>query len=209
MLFQYFCSISITVQIVALRHGFVNIPKSRSLLCKEGVNKNCGDVQYEPQSVEGRKGFPQYGPMDGQIASAGVRRFKQLDEYDTGNNTRWYMQNVEFTAVNGTHVHKIFRWKFTASHSTTVFKFYLSNQNYTTAGLLTRSAMNTNPFCEKELNGSRPNRTISIPCLIRIEDLILFTERPGLILSTWDIADTANAFYQVIDFIATIIPLEL
>ncbi|XP_031633636.1 uncharacterized protein LOC116347246 [Contarinia nasturtii] len=209
MLYIYFCLLSIPVVIEAVNisyhHGFVSSPKSRALLCQEHINKNCGDVQYEPQSVEGPKGFPLYGPMDGKIASAGVRRFRQLDEYDTENNSsRWNIQHIKFISTNETHVQQTFTWEFTARHSTTVFKFYLSNQNYTTADLLTRSVLNTNPFCEKDLMGSKPNRTISIPCFIRIDDLIPFTKTAGVILSTWDIADTTNAFYQVIDFIATI-----
>ena len=55
----------------AMAHGYVNGPESRSMLCKAGVNTDCGGVQYEPQSLEGLKGFPAAGPADGQIASAG------------------------------------------------------------------------------------------------------------------------------------------
>lgn len=54
----------------ASAHGYVESP-SRSFLCKQGVNVNCGPVQYEPQSVEGIGGFPQLGPSDGQIAGVG------------------------------------------------------------------------------------------------------------------------------------------
>lgn len=55
----------------ASAHGYVESPASRSYLCKQGVNVNCGPIQYEPQSVEGIGGFPQLGPSDGQIAGAG------------------------------------------------------------------------------------------------------------------------------------------
>ena len=61
----------------ASAHGYVESPASRSYLCKQGVNVNCGPVQYEPQSVEGIGGFPQLGPSDGQIAGAG--HFPALD----------------------------------------------------------------------------------------------------------------------------------
>lgn len=42
----------------ASAHGYVESPASRSYLCKQGVNVNCGPIQYEPQSVEGIGGFP-------------------------------------------------------------------------------------------------------------------------------------------------------
>ncbi|WP_193387170.1 lytic polysaccharide monooxygenase, partial [Bacillus cereus] len=58
----------------AYAHGFVEKPGSRSALCSPtygALNVNCGSVMYEPQSLEAPKGFPQGGPVDGQIASAG------------------------------------------------------------------------------------------------------------------------------------------
>ena len=30
-------------------HGYLDGPKSRALLCKEGANLNCGSIVYEPQ----------------------------------------------------------------------------------------------------------------------------------------------------------------
>ncbi|MEI7199189.1 lytic polysaccharide monooxygenase [Pectobacterium parvum] len=67
---------------ISPRHGFVNNPPSRAFLCSAGggnLNKNCGGVQYEPQSVEGSKGFPSAGPKDGEIASGGKLSFNELN----------------------------------------------------------------------------------------------------------------------------------
>lgn len=39
-------------------HGYTDLPISRQKLCQNGTVTNCGDIQWEPQSVEGPKGFP-------------------------------------------------------------------------------------------------------------------------------------------------------
>lgn len=54
----------------AQSHGYTNLPPSRQALCANGTVTNCGDIQYEPQSVEGPKGFPASGPADGTICAA-------------------------------------------------------------------------------------------------------------------------------------------
>ncbi|MFT4693703.1 MAG: putative carbohydrate-binding protein with CBM5 and CBM33 domain, partial [Francisella sp.] len=40
-----------------LAHGYVESPASRAALCKTGENSNCGNIQYEPQSIEAPDGF--------------------------------------------------------------------------------------------------------------------------------------------------------
>src|SRR6185437_3532991 len=69
---------------VAQAHGYTTNPVSRSSLCATGVVKNCGDIQYEPQSVEGPKNFPAAGPADGKICAGGIARFAQLDDPRAG-----------------------------------------------------------------------------------------------------------------------------
>src|SRR4051794_29805544 len=53
-------------------HGYTDQPLSRQKMCAAngGTVANCGDIQWEPQSVEGPKGFPAAGPADGRICSA-------------------------------------------------------------------------------------------------------------------------------------------
>jgi chitin-binding protein len=41
----------------ALAHGYVSSPPSRQALCASGDVKNCGPIEFEPQSVEGPKGL--------------------------------------------------------------------------------------------------------------------------------------------------------
>ena len=111
----------------ASAHGYVESPASRSFLCKQGVNVNCGPVQYEPQSVEGIGGFPQLGPSDGQIAGAG--HFPALDAQSVD---RW----KKVTLNGGTNT---FKWKLTAPHSTKEWKYYITKKDWNPNKPLTRS----------------------------------------------------------------------
>ncbi len=56
-------------------HGYTDLPVSRQKLCQNGGVSNCGAIQWEPQSVEGPKGFPAAGPADGKLCSAGNASF--------------------------------------------------------------------------------------------------------------------------------------
>ncbi|EOO21201.1 lytic polysaccharide monooxygenase [Bacillus cereus] len=160
----------------ASAHGYVESPASRSYLCKQGVNVNCGPVQYEPQSVEGIGGFPQLGPSDGQIAGAG--HFPALDVQAVD---RW----KKVTLNGGMNT---FKWKLTAPHSTKEWKYYITKKDWNPNMPLTRSSLDLVPFYVK--NDGTVTHEANVP-----------TDRSGyhLILAVWEIADTGNVFYQVID----------
>ncbi|MGG0813605.1 lytic polysaccharide monooxygenase [Paenibacillus alvei] len=166
----------------AFGHGYVEGPASRAALCKTGQNKNCGAVQYEPQSLEALKGFPSAGPADGKIASANGA-FPELDEQSA---TRW-------TKVNITPGQNTFNWKLTAAHATTSWKYYITKENWNANAKLTRDSFDLTPFCSVNYGGVRPPFTYSDTCNV--------PNRTGyhVILAVWEIADTANAFYNVID----------
>ena len=53
-------------------HGYISSLFGRAFGCRTKANSGCGNVQYEPQSVEGPDRFPETGPADGAIASAGA-----------------------------------------------------------------------------------------------------------------------------------------
>ncbi|MCS3431117.1 lytic polysaccharide monooxygenase [Klebsiella sp. BIGb0407] len=168
------------------RHGYINSPPSRAFLCSgsgNNVNKMCGPVQYEPQSVEGLKGFPETGPMDGKIASGGNANFDALNEQSP---TRWSKTKVN----SGKNT---FSWTLTAAHRTTSWRFFITKQNWDPTTPLERSDFDLTPFCEQFDNGKMPASKVKINCNV--------PERQGyqVILGVWDIDDTANAFYQVID----------
>lgn len=173
---------SITTDIKPM-HGYIDSPASRAYLCSMLENKNCGPIEYEPQSVEGRKGFPQRGPADGKIASAGVGMFKQLDEQSV---TRW-------TKVNMRSGENVFHWTLTAPHSTTGWEYFITKQDWDPNLPLSRAAFELQPFCSRFDGGAVPAREVTMKCNVPY--------RTGyqVILGVWTIADTSNAFYQVID----------
>ncbi|PRX71701.1 chitin-binding protein [Cohnella sp. SGD-V74] len=165
----------------ASAHGYVDSPSSRAILCKNNVNTDCGAIVYEPQSLEAPKGWPNAGPADGKIASAGGV-FPKLDEQSA---TRW-------AKVNVTPGPTTFTWKLTAAHSTASWKYYITKPDWDPNAPLSRASFDLTPFCNLPYSG-QPPFTFSHTCDIPV--------RTGyhVILAVWEIADTANAFYNVID----------
>jgi chitin-binding protein len=169
-------------------HGYTDLPISRQKLCANGTVTGCGDIQYEPQSVEGPKGFPAAGPADGQICNGGLSRFAQLSSPTTPSGGAW-----PTTRVTGGQTYT-FRWQFTAMHATTDFKYYVTKQGWNQNHPLSRSDLNLTPFLTVPYNGQRPPATLS-------HSGTLPTGLSGhhVILAVWTIADTGNAFYACSD----------
>lgn len=166
----------------ASAHGYVDSPASRGYLCKLGQNTNCGAIIYEPQSLEAPKGFPAAGPADGKIASANGA-FPELDQQSA---TRW--AKVNMNSGNNT-----FKWTLTAAHATATWKYYITKPNWDPNQPLARAQFDLTPFCSFNDGGKRPPNSVSHSCNV--------PARSGyhVILAVWEIADTANAFYNVID----------
>ncbi|WP_049577873.1 lytic polysaccharide monooxygenase auxiliary activity family 9 protein, partial [Nonomuraea sp. SBT364] len=89
----------------ALAHGYVNSPPSRQAHCAQGRVPNCGDIIYEPQSVEGPKGQ--------RNCHGGVGRFAQLSD----ESKPWPVTSVGST-VN-------FNWRLTVQHATSTWEYYI------------------------------------------------------------------------------------
>ncbi|WP_394433773.1 lytic polysaccharide monooxygenase auxiliary activity family 9 protein [Streptomyces sp. SGAir0957] len=168
-------------------HGYTDLPISRQKLCANGTVANCGNIQWEPQSVEGPKGFPASGPADGQICSGNHGEFGQLNAAKQPNGQAW-----PTTKVTGGQNYT-FRWQFTARHSTTDFRYYVTKNGWDESKPLTRAALNTTPFLTVPYSG-QPPATLS-------HSGALPTGKSGhhVILAVWTIADTANAFYACSD----------
>jgi predicted carbohydrate-binding protein with CBM5 and CBM33 domain len=88
-------------------HGYISAPPSRQALCARGVVANCGEIQYEPQSVEAPKGST--------LCSGGNARFAVLD--DTSRN--WPATAVGSSAT--------FSWTLTARHATSTWQYFIGN----------------------------------------------------------------------------------
>ncbi|MCD0445329.1 lytic polysaccharide monooxygenase [Glycomyces sp. A-F 0318] len=176
-------AVSASMAALAWGHGYTSDPPSRSALCASGEVADCGAISYEPQSVEGPKGFPAAGPADGDICSAGHDAFAELDDPRGGN---WPATPVDAGA-------ETFTWTMTVAHSTATFDYYITNDSYDPTRPLTRGMLDLQPFASFEMGGAQPDHVMS-------HDVTL-PDRSGrqLILSVWNIADTANAFYSCID----------
>ncbi|MGW5955684.1 lytic polysaccharide monooxygenase [Bacillus mycoides] len=169
----------------AYAHGFVEKPGSRSALCSPTygpLNVNCGSVMYEPQSLEAPKGFPQAGPIDGQIASAGGKFGGILDQQTAD---RWFKNTI-------TGGENTFTWKYTAPHLTSKWHYYITKKGWNPNKALTRADFE--PIGTVQHDGSAASNNIT-------HKINVPTDRSGyhVILAVWDVADTANAFYNVID----------
>lgn len=164
-------------------HGYVSSPPSRNLLCKQGKNVNCGALQYEPQSLEALSGYPSGGPADGRIASASQAAFSAMDEQTI---TRWAHQPMQSGVQN-------FSWTFTANHVTRNWRYYITRQDWNPNQTVTRAAFESTPFCTADGNMQKPPMVVTHSCNV--------PSRNGyqLILAVWEVGDTVNSFYNLID----------
>ncbi|MCX3063676.1 lytic polysaccharide monooxygenase auxiliary activity family 9 protein [Streptomyces beihaiensis] len=171
----------------ASSHGYTEQPISRQKLCANGTVTGCGDIQWEPQSVEAPKGFPQAGPSDGHICSGDHARFGPLDSPTRPDGSAW-----PTTKVTGGQQYT-FQWQFTAEHSTTDFRYYATKQGWDDTKPLTRADLDTTPFLVVPYSG-RPPQTLEMTGTLP-------TGLTGhhMILAVWTIADTGNAFYACSD----------
>lgn len=172
-------------------HGYVVSPASRNyrgsldktVLGYSAAFAKYGAVINEPQSLEYLKGFPAQGPTDGHIASAnGILGDYILDQQ--GSN-RWNKTNIT-TGVNS------FTWKYTAYHNTAKWHYYMTKPGWNPNQPITRADLELIGTINH--NGTPPSdnspHQITVP-----------SNRQGyhVIVAIWDIADTLNAFYNVID----------
>ncbi|TWJ15981.1 chitin-binding protein [Stackebrandtia albiflava] len=165
-------------------HGYTTSPTSRQLHCAQRTVADCGPIQYEPQSVEGPKGFPQAGPADGQICAGGNGGFAPLDNPRGGN---WPKTNVTAGAQFQ------FGWKFTAPHSTSKFEYFITKDGWNPLDPIGRSDLELTPFLTVPFSGQPP--------YTYTHGGTLPSGKSGhhVILAVWSVADTGNAFYACSD----------
>ena len=103
----------------ASAHGYVTHPPSRQARCRNDRVPGCGSVQWEPQSVEGRKGsFKCNG--DGP-------RFPELNDDDLWEN-HFYSVPRGVDSLG-------FTWVITAPHRTTTFEYFTLTEHNTLLAL--------------------------------------------------------------------------
>ena len=188
-----------------LRHGHVCSPASRAYfawqenLLDEGQLNQCEAGKFFPETEEGlsdsfapediKNALP---PPDGKIASANQPKMEFLDVA----GTQWKKHDVK-----GDENFEI-EWRFTANHITRRFNYFITKADWNPNEVLARKQFestpihteqyNLQPFWEhsEELKPQSPTR-----------HTLLLPKREGyhVLLAVWEVADTANAFYQVLD----------
>nr|WP_254905471.1 lytic polysaccharide monooxygenase [Enterococcus mundtii] len=175
-------------------HGYVSSPHSRGY--QGALDKNTigyqtafdkyGAVITNPQSLEAPKGFPQGGPADGRIASANGG-LGQIGDFvlDNQSTDRWTKQDIQTGPLSIT-------WHYTAPHKTTKWHYYMTKPGWDQNKALSRDELEEIAVINHDGSSASNNLThqIKIP-----------ENRLGyhVILAVWDVADTSNAFYNVID----------
>jgi predicted carbohydrate-binding protein with CBM5 and CBM33 domain len=96
----------------ALAHGYVSAPPSRQALCASGAVADCGQIQFEPQSVEGPKGL--------RSCDGGVAQFSVLSD----NSRNWPARAVGRTVT--------FTWVMTARHRTSNWEYFIGDKKIAT-----------------------------------------------------------------------------
>ncbi|MEV0460831.1 lytic polysaccharide monooxygenase [Catellatospora methionotrophica] len=91
----------------ASAHGYISSPPSRQANCARGVVTGCGDIVWEPQSVEAPKGSMQ--------CNGGGSRFAVLND----NSKNWPAASV------GNNV--TFNWVLTARHRTSTWEYFVGS----------------------------------------------------------------------------------
>lgn len=165
-------------------HGYISEPASRSKMCATGVNNNCGAIQWEPQSVEGPDRYPLSGPDDGNIASAGNAAFSPLD---VQTSSRWSK-----TAIAGGPLN--IEWTFTAPHVSRDFRYFITKPDWNPNQPLTRSSFSSDPFCTHDGRQQKPANPLQHDCYLPAN-----LRGYHVLLGVWDVGDTVNSFYQVVD----------
>jgi predicted carbohydrate-binding protein with CBM5 and CBM33 domain len=96
---------SLAVAAPAQAHGYVSSPPSRQALCAQHKVPDCGQIQYEPQSVEGPKGL--------RSCHAGIAQFAVLND----DSRNWPATSVGSSAT--------FTWVNTARHATANWEYWI------------------------------------------------------------------------------------
>ncbi|MEH1013186.1 lytic polysaccharide monooxygenase [Micromonospora sp. CPCC 206060] len=98
---------TLAVAAPAQAHGYVSSPPSRQALCAQNKVPDCGQIKYEPQSVEGPKGL--------RSCHAGIAQFAVLND----DSRNWPATSVGSSAT--------FTWVNTVRHATSNWEYWIGS----------------------------------------------------------------------------------
>ncbi|QPC87746.1 hypothetical protein GA830_14085 [Mesorhizobium sp. NBSH29] len=190
---------------VAPRHGHVFSPPSRAYLAWLAGNLDEGALNQR----EAGKFFPKVmgglpdadaptdspsatPPPDGKIASAGQGTGSFLDQ----PGTDWQKNEIK----NGDAFSV--SWNYTANHRSRRWNYFLTKENWDPSKPLSREQFEPEPFYVAQLN-LQPywEHTEGLTPVSPTTHSMRLPRRSGyhVLLAVWEVADTGNAFYHVID----------
>ena len=97
----------------ASAHGYVSYPPSRQARCRDGQVPGCGDVRWEPQSVEAEKGSFK--------CNGNGPRFPELND-EALWESHFYSVSPGVESLN-------FTWTLTAPHRTASWEYFVKTEN--------------------------------------------------------------------------------
>ncbi|MFK8333001.1 lytic polysaccharide monooxygenase [Pseudomonas sp. BJa5] len=187
------------------RHGHIFSPASRAYFAwqageiDEGALNQRESGKFFPHTAGGQtdpyarddvaNAAP---PPDGKIASANQSTGQHLDQ--PGSHWRKH-------EVRGGETLDI-SWTFTANHVTRRWNYFITRQGWDPSRVLSRDQFEAQPFYQVQINlqpyWSHSNSMK--PPSPTVHEVPL-PQRDGyhVLLAVWEVADTANAFYQVVD----------
>ncbi|WP_442897134.1 lytic polysaccharide monooxygenase [Erwinia sp. CGal63] len=189
----------------ALRHGHIATPASRAFFAWQEGKLNAGQLNQR----EAGKFFPatQSGltdpvaptdspnalpPRDGEIASANQGDGRFLDE----PGTHWKKHTVTANEIMK------FVWTYTAPHATRRYNYFITREDWNPNLPLSRAQFESTPFFKAEFT-EQPfwSHGATLRPTGPTTHEIQLPQRSGyhVLLAVWEVADTGNAFYQVID----------
>ncbi|MBO1042283.1 lytic polysaccharide monooxygenase [Brucella pituitosa] len=192
-------------QVLTPFHGHVFGPDSRAMFAHREGKLNYSDIN----SLEAGKFFPATKsglvdpiapddapsgtpPADGQIASAGWKPALFLDE----PGTHWKKHQVR----SGEKI--TISWDYSARHATRRWNYFITRPDWNPGKKLSRASFEDKPFYKVELSAQPfwAHPEALWPASPTTHDVVL-PERNGyhVLLAVWEVANTAMAFYQVVD----------
>ncbi|AOI74669.1 chitin-binding protein [Burkholderia ubonensis] len=189
-----------------VRHGHVFSPESRATFAY--LDGKLG--YYDVNSLEAGKFFPASAanltdpvaptdivnntpPADGQLASGGFPAALFLDE----PGTHWQKHPVSAGDVIE------FSWNYSARHAARRWNYFITKRDWDPQRKLSRDQFEAEPFHRAEylLQPYWEHEDGLWPPAPTTHEVVL-PEREGyhVVLAVWEVANTGNAFYQVVDF---------
>ncbi|MGC1854469.1 MAG: lytic polysaccharide monooxygenase auxiliary activity family 9 protein [Candidatus Aquirickettsiella sp.] len=183
------------------RHGSVTTPQSRAVIYLP---------EWEANGLEAGKFFPARAsglsdpefatdvknnlpPLDGQIASAGKDFATILDEVKED----WYKHKVQ----SGQKI--TFTWHFAAKHKSRRYNYFMTRANWDPTAKLSRAQFENSPFVSFEEKCQPYWDCEDLIPTDPTQHLFTLPIRSGyqVLLAIWEVADTGNGFYQVVDLL--------